>query len=90
MSDNQGARVSQLETQVADLKRKVEALVYLITVPAPGDPRYEEALAKAIPFYEQEEAKERAANNPPTWTARRRAEASLRGLRSDQVKKLAE
>ena len=75
-------RVQPLEARITALEHQVNALQRLITIPAPGDPGYEEALAKELPYWEQQDAAERAAGNPPTWTPRRRAEASLREMRN--------
>ncbi len=74
-------RINFLEARITALEHQVNLLHRLVTIPAPGDPAYEEALAKTLPYFEQLEAAERAAGNPPTWTARRRAEASLREMR---------
>lgn len=74
-------RVQPLEVRIAALETQVHALQRLITIPAPGDPGYEEALAKELPYWEQQDVEERAAGNPPTWLPRRRAEASLREMR---------
>ncbi len=74
-------QIEQLGARITALENQVNALQRLITIPAPGDPGYEEALAKELPYWEQQDADERAAGNPPTWTPRRRAEASLREMR---------
>lgn len=73
--------IKPLEARLTELEYRVHALQRLVTIPAPGDPGYEEALAKELPYWEQQDTKERAAGNPPTWTPRRRAEASLREMR---------
>ena len=74
-------QLKPLEAQITALKHQVNALQRLVTIPAPDDPGYEEALAKVLPYWEHLDAEERAAGNPPTWTPRRRAEASLREMR---------
>lgn len=74
-------RVQPLEARIAALEHQVNALQRLIIIPAPGEAGYEEALAKELPYWEQQDADERATGNPPTWTPRRRAEASLRKMR---------
>ncbi len=53
-------RVQSLEARMAALEHPVNALQRLITIPAPGELGYEDALAKELPYWEQQDADERA------------------------------